>query len=763
MSSDTRTSHCSGDLSPTHSLIESLASLKTEELDDLYDHTQHPEMLSPIHRLAVRDVVVDENRYSKNFVTSKSNSSVVLNENRLDTGPVMNQSELKSVKPNYSIMHDGQLDNVHKEAISHYPVQHLKVPIQEKRNKSRTASNSSSVNPLHFLSRSISRKSYESMIKDPQKRRMTSTSFDSDHSRISRESQETEEDVCFPMELPGHQRINGIDFDELEEFASQSREEGNGRDFNAPIINVNKVRTTDDKNSSISTSTILSEAAIKYTPTLVVKESEQTDFNGEIYDNSQLRGISFGDNKVELDDINCVNSPNSPSGCELHNYIVPNRFSFFSSFSDETVHAPDIPSLVKPGQSFRNLFKDGTSTWWLDCICPTDEEMRCIAKSFGIHPLTAEDIRMQETREKVEFFKSYYFICFHTFENDMESEDFLEPINMYIVVFREGVLTFHFNSISHSASVRRRVRQLRDYVDVSSDWLCYAIIDDITDSFAPVIRSIEYEADVIEDTVFMTQNIDFSAMLQRIGESRRKTMTLMRLLSGKADVIKMFAKRCHEEINGIGPPLTSNINIANLQYINPATIQPHHIPNTLQTGAVHTQQRSRPRADIALYLGDIQDHVVTMFQNLMSYEKIFSRSHGNYLAQLQVESFNSSNRVSEMLGKVTVLGTVLVPINLVPGLFGMNVRIPGQQGPNLGWFFGIVGGMIISTIILWFWASTWLKRADSLMVHHQPPESGSRSILNFMVRKKRSSQLEHQLGKSNKSIKSLPSKLTHYD
>ena len=35
---------------------------------------------------------------------------------------------------------------------------------------------------------------------------------------------------------------------------------------------------------------------------------------------------------------------------------------------------------------------------------------------------------------------------------------------------------------------------------------------------------------------------------------------------------------------------------------------------------------ARPRADIALYLGDIQDHIITMFQNLLAYEK-FSVVH----------------------------------------------------------------------------------------------------------------------------------------
>lgn len=415
----------------------------------------------------------------------------------------------------------------------------------------------------------------------------------------------------------------------------------------------------------------------------------------------------------------------------MGNYLAPDRFSFFCSDSEETVHAADIASLVKPGETFRELFRDGAPTWWLDCVCPTDEEMRCISKAFGLHPLTAEDIRMQETREKVELFKTYYFVCFHTFEGDNESEDFLEPINVYIVIFKEGVLTFHFGPIYHCSNVRRRVRQLRDYVDVSSDWLCYALIDDITDSFAPVIQAIEYEADVIEDSVFMARDMDFAHMLQRIGESRRKTMTLMRLLSGKADVIKMFAKRCQDEVNGIGPALTSQLNIANLQF---SQTRGAGVPPKQSVQTSHSL-RAQPRADIALYLGDIQDHVLTMFQNLLSYEKIFSRSHANYLAQLQVESFNSNNKVTEMLSKVTLIGTILVPLNLVTGLFGMNVRVPGgdeSQQHTYAWFFGILGVMIFLAVSFALISTYWMGRLAAPSTLNEASESGTRSILNTL-------------------------------
>ena len=79
--------------------------------------------------------------------------------------------------------------------------------------------------------------------------------------------------------------------------------------------------------------------------------------------------------------------------------------------------------------------------FWLDVMSPTDPEMRALSKAFGIHPLTAEDIMMQEAREKVELFRNYYFVNYRTFEQDTNSENYLEPVNMYVVVFRDGVLS----------------------------------------------------------------------------------------------------------------------------------------------------------------------------------------------------------------------------------------------------------------------------------------------------------------------------------
>ncbi|EZF33013.1 metal ion transporter [Trichophyton mentagrophytes] len=344
----------------------------------------------------------------------------------------------------------------------------------------------------------------------------------------------------------------------------------------------------------------------------------------------------------------------------MKNINSPQRFSFFSSEFESTVHAASIGDLVLPGDSFRDLFQLGPDggVWWLDVVNPTSDEMGAISRAFSIHPLTAEDIMTQEAREKVELFRQYYFVCFRTFyQMDKTSEDYLEPVNLYMVVFREGVISFSFTDNPHAANVRKRIGKLREYVSLSSDWICYAMIDDIVDNFGPVIREIEVESEAIEDHVYVARIEDFNLFLPKIGGLRKKVMSLMRLLGGKADVIKGFAKRCNE------------------------------------------QYSVTPRGDIGLYLGDIQDHVVTMMSSLGHFEKMLSRSHGNYLAQVNVTNIMVGNRVNEVLSKITFLASILVPMNLICGLFGMNVHVPGQDSDELYWFFGIVGVIVLISIV----------------------------------------------------------------
>lgn len=303
-------------------------------------------------------------------------------------------------------------------------------------------------------------------------------------------------------------------------------------------------------------------------------------------------------------DRNGVSPNNQSQGGTRHSSILGEATTLSPMPQNGETSGEGTPS----GQQKEKQKKYGSRpTFWLDVRTPTDLEMRVMVKAFGIHPLTAEDIMMQEAREKVELFRNYYLVTYRTFEHDMRKENFLEPVNMYVVVFRDGVITFHFSPIPHPANVRRRIRQLNDYLILTPDWISYAIIDDITDAFAPLIQSIEDEVDEIDDAILQlhsgdkeetageksnplrnsdkrSETADFNVnhsgrdMLRRVGAVRKKVMGLYRLMGNKADVIKAFAKRCNE-----------HWDVA-------------------------------PKSEIGLYLGDIQDHILTMTSNLSHYE-----------------------------------------------------------------------------------------------------------------------------------------------
>ncbi|KAK8203128.1 hypothetical protein M8818_005353 [Zalaria obscura] len=445
-----------------------------------------------------------------------------------------------------------------------------------------------------------------------------------------------EADVCFPAEETS--KTYTIDFEELEEFVAESHQK-------TPVSHPFTQHQAHHAQPSHHR---------------VFPDLRKTGTNTTF----PKTGIEkFGNDVVdEKMDIDAAAAEKLASDSELERLTTapPTRWTFFSSEIDETVHASELGGLLMPGETFRDLFELGPEggVWWLDMLNPSEEEVFAICKAFGVHPLTREDITTQETREKVELFRSYYFVCFRSFyQEDKSSEDYMEPINVYAVVFREGLLTFTFCVNPHAANVRKRIGRLRDYVNLSADWVCYALIDDIVDAFGPTLRDVEHETDAIEDNVFIARFEDSRTILRQIGDCRKKVMSLLRLLGGKADVIKGFAKRCNE------------------------------------------QYSVAPRGDVGLYLSDVQDHVVTMMSNLSHFEKMLSRSHSNYLAQISVDNIAQGNQANALLGKVTLIATILVPLNLIAGLFGMNVPVPGRESDSLGWFFGIVGVILFFTMV----------------------------------------------------------------
>ncbi|KAJ2821120.1 CorA metal ion transporter, partial [Coemansia erecta] len=420
-------------------------------------------------------------------------------------------------------------------------------------------------------------------------------------------------------------------------------------------------------------------------------------------------------------------------------------------------HAAGTPALpVIPSSN-------GGGCFWLDITDPTPEEMASLARVFGIHPLTVEDIMTEdEGRDKFETFAGYNFIVYRTidFGEDAQSNyefnrgtEGIATANFAIVLKQGCVLTFHrARELCHVANV---VARLRDLVPadttqpvVTPAYIAYALVDDITDTLAPEMRSIELEVDAADELVLILSTNEQADMLQRIGAARRKILTLWRLLQGKPDVIRALSRLMDRQAaideasradaddlfeypQSIDMPLPSSSALRRAAGSSAAVSQlgastrrretplwPTHIGGHLKdrqllSARASTVDLATPRTDaegivtadeVSHYLSDVYDHLVSLVGSSSHCDMVLSRAHSNYLARLSLGLGESTVETNLFASRWTVIGAILVPLNVVTGLWGMNVKVPGQDREDLLDFFMILAGCMVFVVVVIVWA-----------------------------------------------------------
>jgi magnesium transporter len=99
---------------------------------------------------------------------------------------------------------------------------------------------------------------------------------------------------------------------------------------------------------------------------------------------------------------------------------------------------------------------------------------------------------------------------------------------------------------------------------------------------------------------------------------------------------------------------------------------------------------------------DLLDHLTRMVTMCDSYQQLLESATASYRAA-------RDGRLNDMLATLTIVSTVLLPISVVAGLWGMNfVMIPGAGEPDGFWYLlaGLAG--LVMLLLLWFAARGWI-------------------------------------------------------
>ncbi|KAG2369362.1 hypothetical protein BDR07DRAFT_1388471 [Suillus spraguei] len=302
----------------------------------------------------------------------------------------------------------------------------------------------------------------------------------------------------------------------------------------------------------------------------------------------------------------------------------------------------------------------------------------------------------------------------------------LREANIYMVVFKEGICTFYFTDVSeHIEKVRNRVQLLQDCFNMSSDWIAHDILDSVVDSFFPVLKEIEQQVLAVEALIF-SSNVSHTPSTNTLvdlthiptdkptsnqcdpnieklpntlsKEIRETPPSLNRSLSFSQFTQPLFFRRLKCKLQNLWNNFAtthearSQVTTANtLLRMARARRLVTSLTRLLATKSevisqirkrflIGGRQTTSPQAnddlEIAIYMGDIQDHILTLQQSLHHYEHMLSDSHPAYLTQLSTHLAKTKQYTDKAILMLSVVSVGIMCIQLPIGLFSQNIKIP---------------------------------------------------------------------------------------
>lgn len=252
---------------------------------------------------------------------------------------------------------------------------------------------------------------------------------------------------------------------------------------------------------------------------------------------------------------------------------------------------------------------------WLDCVGLADIKLiEEIGKVFGLHPLALEDVVNTGQRPKVDFFEDHAFVVMRVID-----EPASHRYEQVAVFFGEKfVITFQERKGDPFDPVRKRIEssmpnRLRQR---GADYLAYALIDAIVDSYFPPIETAGETVDGIEDTMLRgTQK----RQMQDLHQLRREVLTLKGVLWPLRDALAALIRN-------------------DVSFMKPET---------------------------KVFLNDTLDHAVRLIELVETQREILSGLMEMHLSLSQA-------RTNDVISYLTIVSVIFMPLTFLVGVWGMN-------------------------------------------------------------------------------------------
>tara|TARA_B100000809_G_scaffold262923_1_gene314978 strand:- start:319 stop:1326 length:1008 start_codon:yes stop_codon:yes gene_type:complete len=286
----------------------------------------------------------------------------------------------------------------------------------------------------------------------------------------------------------------------------------------------------------------------------------------------------------------------------------------------------------------------GEKALWVDFQAATEEQVAQLADVIPIHDITRRDIFSDRVREKWGDYDEYLFVVGHGL-NFNSGKELLDTISVSFLVYPRVLISFHKEELRSRGVVLERIEREARGVLPDEDWAFYAYLDALTDLYMDVVDHCADEIDAIDSAV-LTSDAG-SDLLARMSAARRNLANLRRRLLPKREFLQ------------------------SLSY----------------------QDQSMISRETQIRLRNVLDHVIRMGELVDMGRDTLAGAQSNYIAQV-------SNRMNAVMKTLSIVATIMLPMTLVAGLFGMNVQVPGQNLDGQMWFWSLLAAMFVSGVLM---------------------------------------------------------------
>jgi magnesium transporter len=299
----------------------------------------------------------------------------------------------------------------------------------------------------------------------------------------------------------------------------------------------------------------------------------------------------------------------------------------------------------------RALVAEPGARLWVDLEDPSDDELSQIQAQFGLHELAIEDTRARKQRPKIEVYEDYFFVVLHALS--LDGADELVDSEIHVFVGHRFLITLRYTPTFDISEVTRRWDRQPDLSREGCGYLLYALLDEVVDGYFDVVERYEDLSEDIEDEVF--QDEPESGLQANIFRLKRQVVLFRRQVMPLRQVLDLM----QEQPGFVTPPL-------------------------------------------APYYRDVADHVIRALEFADNIRDLLT-------AALEAQLSQVSNRLNQIMKKLTSWAAIILLPTLIAGIYGMNFR----HMPELHWRYGYyyaLGLMGLTSFMLYrvFKRKDWL-------------------------------------------------------